>query len=327
MVDFKKDILAPVATDFAAMDEFIRTGINSKVPLVMSVSQHVVEAGGKRMRPLMCLLAARACVPEVTANTSATMRLAAIIEMLHTATLVHDDVVDESGLRRGRPTANATWDNATAVLVGDFLIARAFDLLVQIENFELLRDFSSGTCEIAEGEVLQLQHQHNPDSSEADYLQIIYGKTSRLFMLATEGAAILTAQPQYRQALRDYAAHFGNAFQIIDDILDYSSDAQTLGKNIGDDLMEGKPTLPLIAALQHTTGADHELIRKSIQTGGTTHLEQIIGLVHSSGALNYCRDRAAQETALAIAALDVLPASIYRDALVNLARLAEHRLH
>lgn len=327
MVDFKKDILAPVATDFAAMDEFIRTGINSKVPLVMAVSQHVVEAGGKRMRPLMCLLAARACAPQATTSMPATMRLAAIIEMLHTATLVHDDVVDESGLRRGRPTANATWDNATAVLVGDFLIARAFDLLVQIENFELLRDFSSGTCEIAEGEVLQLQHQHNPDSSEADYLQIIYGKTSRLFMLATEGAAILTQQAPYRQALRDYAAHFGNAFQIIDDILDYSSDADTLGKNIGDDLMEGKPTLPLIAALQQTTGADHELIRKSIQTGGTTHLEQIIGLVHSSGALDYCRRRAAQETTLAIAALDVLPVSIYRDALVNLARLAEHRLH
>ncbi|MEY4517266.1 MAG: hypothetical protein RL180_1612 [Pseudomonadota bacterium] len=326
MVDFKNDILAVVADDFAAMDHFIHTGINSKVPLVMTVSQHVVEAGGKRMRPLMCLLAAHACEPERTTDHEPAMRLAAIIEMLHTATLVHDDVVDESGLRRGRPTANATWDNATAVLVGDFLIARAFDLLVNLENFTLMKDFSSGTCEIAEGEVLQLQHQHNPDSTEADYLQIIYGKTSRLFMLATEGAAILNGCTVYRQPLRDYAAHFGNAFQIIDDILDYSSDAETLGKNIGDDLMEGKPTLPLIAALRLTQGEPNALIRKSIQTGGVDHLQQVIALVHDSGALAYCRERAAEETQLAIAALDALPASRYRDALAGLATLAQSRL-
>ncbi len=177
-------------------------------------------------------------------------KLAAIIEMLHTATLVHDDVVDESGLRRGRPTANATWNNQTAVLVGDFLISRAFDLLVDLNDLVLLKDFSTGTCEIAEGEVLQLQAQHQPDTTEQIYLDIIHGKTSRLFELATEGAAILTGTPQYREPLRVFAGHFGNAFQIIDDILDYTSDAETLGKNIGDDLMEGKPTLPLISALQ-----------------------------------------------------------------------------
>lgn len=326
MVDFKNDIMAVVADDFAAMDHFIHTGINSKVPLVMSVSQHVVEAGGKRMRPLMCLLAARACQPMQRAEPEKTLRLAAIIEMLHTATLVHDDVVDESGLRRGRPTANATWDNATAVLVGDFLIARSFDLLVNLENFVLMKDFSSGTCEIAEGEVLQLQHQHNPDSTEADYLQIIYGKTSRLFMLATEGAAILNGCDPYRQGLRDYAAHFGNAFQMIDDILDYSSDAETLGKNIGDDLMEGKPTLPLIAAQQMTEGDARKLIRTSIQTGGTQRLQEVIALVHDSGALDYCRTRAGEETALAIAALSVLPESRYKDALIALATLAQSRL-
>lgn len=330
MVDFNRDILAPVADDFAAMDHFIQTGINSKVPLVMTVSQHVVEAGGKRMRPLMCLLAARACLPQQqTQDTDLQqlmIRLAAIIEMLHTATLVHDDVVDESGLRRGRPTANATWDNPTAVLVGDFLIARAFHLMVQFENMALLHDFSAGTCEIAEGEVLQLQHQHNPDASEADYLQIIYGKTSRLFMLATEGAAIMTEQSQYRAALRQYATHFGNAFQIIDDILDYSSDAATLGKNIGDDLMEGKPTLPLIAALKMTQGDEQRLIRKSIQTGGLAHLDAVIELVKRSGALDYCRQRASQETQLSVDALASLPPSIYRDALSQLARLAETRL-
>ena len=327
MVDFKQDILAPVASDFAAMDHFIQTGINSKVPLVMSVSRYVVEAGGKRMRPLMCLLAARACSNiDNNVNKEASLRLAAIIEMLHTATLVHDDVVDESGLRRGRPTANATWNNATAVLVGDYLIARAFDLLVSLKDFTLLQEFSSGTCEIAEGEVLQLQYQHNPDTDEATYLKIIHGKTSRLFELATEGAAILAGQPQHRAALKAYAGHFGNAFQIVDDILDYTSDADTLGKNIGDDLMEGKPTLPLIAALMNATPDEQQLLKTTIQTGGVESLDRIIRIVQDSGALDYCRKRATEETHNAVAALASLPDSIYRQALENLARLALTRI-
>ncbi len=325
MVDFKRDILAPVAADFEAMDHFIQTGINSKVPLVMSVSRYVVEAGGKRMRPLMCLLAARACNPTIE-NDEANLRLAAIIEMLHTATLVHDDVVDESGLRRGRPTANATWNNATAVLVGDYLIARAFDLLVNLHNFDLLKEFSSGTCEIAEGEVLQLQYQHQPDITEAIYLKIIHGKTSRLFELATEGAAILTGQTQYQAALKAYAGHFGNAFQIIDDILDYTSDPETLGKNIGDDLMEGKPTLPLIAALINSEAAEQQLLKTTIQTGGIESLSEVIQIVHQSGALDYCRQRATEETGLAIDALASLPSSIYREGLENLAKMALNRI-
>lgn len=333
MIDFQQDILAPVANDFAAMDHFIQTGINSKVPLVMSVSRYVVEAGGKRMRPLMCLLAARACQNHTSPNQASqdqsnesSLRLAAIIEMLHTATLVHDDVVDESGLRRGRPTANATWNNATAVLVGDYLIARAFDLLVGLNDFELLKEFSSGTCEIAEGEVLQLQYQHNPDTDEATYLKIIHGKTSRLFELATEGAAILVGQPQYRAALKAYAGHFGNAFQIIDDILDYTSDAETLGKNIGDDLMEGKPTLPLIAAINQSAQHEQQLLKTTIQTGGVESLDEIIRIVQQSGALDYCRQRATEETQRAIAALACLPDSIYRQALENLAKLALTRI-
>ena len=322
-IDFKQDILAPVAHDFAAMDTFINEGITSKVALVMAVSKHVVEAGGKRMRPIMCLLAAKACgVTELEAHR----RLAAIIEMLHTATLVHDDVVDESGLRRGRPTANATWNNQTAVLVGDFLISRAFDLLVDLDDLKLLKNFSTGTCEIAEGEVLQLQAQHQPDTTEATYLSIIHGKTSRLFEMATEGAAILAKKPEYALALKKFASHFGNAFQIIDDILDYTSDAETLGKNIGDDLMEGKPTLPLIAALKNTQGDEHAIVRKSIATGGTDHLEQVIQIVHQSGALDYCRQRATEETEAAIAALLELPESESRQALMNLAHLALHRI-
>lgn len=322
-IDFKQDILSPVATEFAAMDQLINEGISSKVALVMAVSKHVVEAGGKRMRPVMCLLAARACG---LTNLDNAQKLAAIIEMLHTATLVHDDVVDESGLRRGRPTANATWNNQTAVLVGDFLISRAFDLLVDLNDMVLLKDFSTGTCEIAEGEVLQLQAQHQPDTDEATYLDIIHGKTSRLFELATEGAAILAGTEQYRVPLRQYAGHFGNAFQIIDDILDYTSDAETLGKNIGDDLMEGKPTLPLIAALQNTTGADHQLIRKSITTGGTDDLARVIEIVHASGALDYCRKRAIEETQASLDALQHLPDSIYRQALTKLAQLALNRI-
>lgn len=322
-IDFKQDILSPVATEFAAMDKLINEGISSKVALVMAVSKHVVEAGGKRMRPVMCLLAARACG---LTNLDNAQKLAAIIEMLHTATLVHDDVVDESGLRRGRPTANATWNNQTAVLVGDFLISRAFDLLVDLNDMVLLKDFSTGTCEIAEGEVLQLQAQHQPDTDEATYLDIIHGKTSRLFELATEGAAILAGTDQYRVPLRKYAGHFGNAFQIIDDILDYTSDAETLGKNIGDDLMEGKPTLPLIAALQNTTGADHQLIRKSITTGGTDDLARVIEIVHQSGALDYCRKRAIEETHASLAALQHLPDSIYRQSLTQLAQLALNRI-
>lgn len=211
-IDFKQDILAPVATDFAAMDKFINEGITSKVALVMAVSKHVVEAGGKRMRPIMCLLAAKACGAQ---DLAPHRKLAAIIEMLHTATLVHDDVVDESGLRRGRPTANATWNNQTAVLVGDFLISRAFDLLVDLNDMVLLKDFSTGTCEIAEGEVLQLQAQHDPETTEQTYLDIIHGKTSRLFELATEGAAILSNTPQYREPLRLFAGHLVMHFKSL----------------------------------------------------------------------------------------------------------------
>ena len=322
-IDFKQDILAPVATDFAAMDKFINEGITSKVALVMAVSKHVVEAGGKRMRPIMCLLAAKACGAE---DLEKHRKLAAIIEMLHTATLVHDDVVDESGLRRGRPTANATWNNQTAVLVGDFLISRAFDLLVDLDSKVLLKDFSTGTCEIAEGEVLQLQSQHQPETTEETYLRIIHGKTSRLFELATEGAAILAGTEEYREPLRRFAGHFGNAFQIIDDILDYTSDAETLGKNIGDDLMEGKPTLPLISALAHSTGEEHEIIRRSIATGGIEHLDKVIQIVHNSGAIEYCQKRAQQETDGALEALKALPDNEYRQALINLTLMALHRL-
>ncbi len=320
------DIQSIVTDDFEIMDKQVFGSLNSKVQLVMSVSQHVINAGGKRMRPLITLLCARMLNDEPSQQA---MHLAAITEMLHTATLVHDDVIDESGQRRGKPTANATWDNATAVLVGDYLIARAFNLLVSFQSLPLLQLFSDGTCDIAEGEVLQLQHQHNPAATEADYLNIIDGKTSRLFMMATQGAAILQEQTQYLSALADFGQHFGNAFQIIDDVLDYNGDSEVMGKNLGDDLAEGKPTLPTIKALELLKDSDkesYEQLRIAVQTGKTPNAEQLIELVRSSGSLAYCKKRALEETALAQQALSALPDNRYRHGLYQLTELASARL-
>lgn len=320
------DIQSIVADDFEIMDKQVFGSLNSKVQLVMSVSQHVINAGGKRMRPLITLLCSR-MLNDVPSKEA--MHLAAITEMLHTATLVHDDVIDESGQRRGKPTANATWDNATAVLVGDYLIARAFNLLVGFRSLPLLQLFSDGTCDIAEGEVLQLQHQHNPSATEADYLAIIDGKTSRLFMMATQGAAILQDKTEHLDALADFGQHFGNAFQIIDDVLDYSGDSEVMGKNLGDDLAEGKPTLPTIKALallkdNDTVGFDK--LRIAVQTGKTDDAAALIALVRESGALEYCRTRALEETALAQQALETLPDNQYRQGLYQLTELASARL-
>lgn len=321
-----QEILHTVADDFTTMDALIGGSLNSKVKLVMAVSNHVIHAGGKRMRPLMALLASRMCIDE---TSEAAMKLAAITEMLHTATLVHDDVIDASGMRRGKPTVNATWDNPTAVLVGDYLIARSFNLLVDFKNLELLQLFSDGTCDIAEGEVLQLQHQHNPEATEQDYLDIIHGKTSRLFMLATEGVAILHNKTEYQRAFRDFSAHFGNAFQIIDDILDYTSDADTMGKNIGDDIAEGKPTLPMITALKHTKQHNktaYDTLRIAVQTGKTQNIDDVITLVKSTNALDYCKQRAQEESQLALTSLNELPDSKYKDALIKLVDVALARV-
>lgn len=320
------DIQAIVADDFAIMDKQVFGSLNSKVQLVMSVSKHVIDAGGKRMRPLITLLTAR-MLDDVQSEQA--MQLAAITEMLHTATLVHDDVIDASGLRRGRPTANATWDNATAVLVGDYLIARSFNLLVGFNNLPLLKLFSDGTCDIAEGEVLQLQHQHNPETVEADYLQIIDGKTSRLFMMATKGAAILQGRDEHLDALGAFAYHFGNAFQMIDDVLDFTGDAAVMGKNLGDDLAEGKPTLPIIKTLEilkNNNSAEYDKLRIAVQTGKVADAGELIALVQASGALDYCKARALEETKLAQGALSSLPNNRYRDGLYQLTELASSRL-
>lgn len=313
-----------VADDFVIMDKQVFGSLNSKVQLVMAVSQHVINAGGKRMRPLISLLCSRICEDKPFEQA---MHLGAITEMLHTATLVHDDVIDSSGMRRGKPTANATWDNPTAVLVGDYLIARAFNLLVGFGSLPLLKLFSDGTCDIAEGEVLQLQHQHNPEATEDDYMKIIDGKTSRLFMLASQGVAILHNRPEFDEAFAKFGQHFGNAFQMIDDVLDFVGDSAVLGKNVGDDIAEGKPTLPLIKALELTTGDIHETLRLAIQTGEVADVEKIIQIVQSSGALEYCKEKAMLETNLAREAILTLPDSIYRQGLLDLMSLAVGRLY
>ncbi len=318
-----QEILATVADDFAAVDHFILHSLDSRVPLIMQVGHYLVEGGGKRLRPLVCLLAARATgYHQGDQHISA----AAIIEMLHTATLIHDDVVDESDLRRGRATVNSAWNNATAVLVGDFLISRAFQLIVSLKSQAISEIMSDSTCIIAEGEVLQLINLRDPDTTESRYMDVIYGKTAQLFVAATETGAVL-GNSQFRQAMKDYSLHFGAAFQIIDDVMDYTSTAEAMGKNVGDDLAEGKPTLPLIQAMKIAPSSEEaDLIRDAIKTGGLEHLERIIRLVQDTGALDYCRQRAQQESDLAIAALTPLPNSIYKDALIGLAKLALNRV-
>jgi octaprenyl-diphosphate synthase len=318
------DITALVADDFKRVDAFIHSGVHSHVPLVLDVAKHVVEAGGKRLRPLMCLLAAKACAPGQQLPSSA-VELSAIVEMLHTATLVHDDVVDDSGLRRGVPTANVKWDNPTAVLVGDFLIARSFDMLVNIGSLPLLKLFSLATCGIAEGEVLQLQCQHNPHITEQTYFEMIHAKTSLLFEVACESAA-LVVNPSYQSALREFAEAFGNAFQMVDDVLDYVGDATALGKNIGDDLMEGKPTLPLIAAMQLLGTADKAFVARCITSGDSSQLEKMVALVRQSGALDYCLAKIDAESQRAVHALAVLPDSQYKQALLELVAIAAKRI-
>jgi len=316
-MDFKS-IVAVVTEDFAAVDTFIASSLRSQVPLINEVGQYIVRSGGKRLRPLVCLLAARACgYREGDKHIS----VAAIIELLHTATLLHDDVVDESHLRRGRPTANDRWDNPTAVLVGDYLISHAFQLLVSLRDTTVMDIMAGGTCVIAEGEVLQLINQRDPDTTEARYMDVIYGKTAKLFEAAAESGASL-GDPSLRPALAAYARHLGAAFQIIDDVLDYTSSADVMGKNVGDDLAEGKPTLPLIQAMKLAAPADAELIRQAIRSGGLEHLEQILAIVRTSGALDYTMARAREESDLAQAALSSVPASPYRQALEDLTRLA-----
>ena len=312
----------PVAGDFAAVNQLILDQLHSRVPLVEKIGHYIISAGGKRLRPLVVLLSARAC----GADSSEQHTLAAIIEFLHTATLLHDDVVDTSDLRRGRSTANALWGNAPSVLVGDFLYSRAFEMMVALGNMQVMQILANATNVIAEGEVLQLSKVRDANTDEATYMEVIRSKTAMLFEAASHSAAVLAgAKTDQIEALREFGDALGIAFQLMDDLLDYSGDAAEMGKNVGDDLAEGKPTLPLIYTMRHGTEKQAALVRQAIQKGGTEDITPIREAVTASGALDYTARLAQQHADRAIALLDTLPASEYRDALEQLARFAVKR--
>lgn len=311
-----------VQDDFDALNENVIRQLHSEVPLIENIGHYLIEAGGKRIRPLLALLCARAFSYQGDQH----INLATVIEFLHTATLLHDDVVDMSEMRRGRPTANTRWGNPSSVLVGDFIYSRAFQLLVTIADMQIMEVMATTTNKISEGEVLQLVNQHNVAASEADYLNVIHNKTAILFAAACHSAAILAAaDASVQQKMHSFGLEVGMAFQLIDDVLDYSGDSAELGKNVGDDLAEGKPTLPLIYVLQHGTADEKALITEAIRDGGLEHLESIINIVRDSGALDYTRRNAEQRIKTALACLDVVPASSYREGMEAIAQAAISR--
>lgn len=317
-------IRALIAKDFDAINHLIIEQLNSDVDLVENIGQHLIQAGGKRIRPLIALLCAKALSPKKT--TPEAIQFAAIIEFIHTATLLHDDVVDVSSLRRGLPTANAKWGNAPSVLVGDFVYSRAFQLMVNMQNMPIMQLMANTTNEIAEGEVLQLTKAGDANTSEAEYFEVIRRKTAVLFAAACQGPALLqSASSQQTDALRLYGLNIGTIFQLIDDLLDYHGDPAKTGKNIGDDLNEGKPTLPLIYTIQHGSEQDKLLIQNAISNKDASQLNDISAAVSRSGALSYIKKQAEQLFDEAHKALNTLPDSNYKEALIEVARLALHR--
>jgi octaprenyl-diphosphate synthase len=311
-----------VADDFAAVDEIIRQQLSSRVPLVEKIGDYIISAGGKRLRPLLVLLAGRA----LDYRQDDLRLLAAIIEFLHTSTLLHDDVVDMSGMRRGRSTANALWGNAPSVLVGDFLYARSFEMMVALGSMPVMRIISQATRVIAEGEVLQLTKVRDANTTEETYMEVIRGKTAMLFEASTHSAAVLAqADPDTAEALRRFGDNLGIAFQLVDDLLDYRGDAETLGKNVGDDLAEGKPTLPLIYTMREGTPEQAALVRQAIQKGGIEDLERIREAVEASGALDYTARLAREYADRAIECLRQLPDSEHRQAMEELTRFSVAR--
>jgi octaprenyl-diphosphate synthase len=313
-----------VTADFAAVDTVIKARLHSQVALVDQVASYIIHAGGKRLRPLLLLLAARACGYSGNHHIEG----AAIIEFIHTATLLHDDVVDGSSMRRGRETANEVFGNPTSVLVGDFLYSRAFQMMVTLDRMQIMAILGEATNAIAEGEVLQLMTSHDPETTEARYLEVIHRKTARLFEAAGQiGAVIADAPSPMADALARYGRHIGTAFQLIDDVLDYQADEFSLGKNLGDDLAEGKPTLPLIHALQRGNEAQRAMIRHAIEHGGLDQLAEITAAVASLGGLAYTARLAKSEADQALAALAPLPDSAYKEGLSELAMFAVARKH
>ncbi|MEI8302004.1 MAG: polyprenyl synthetase family protein [Burkholderiales bacterium] len=307
------EMFPALAADLGEVDRVIRSRLASEVVLINTVAEYIIAAGGKRMRPALLLLVARAL-----GDTSGHRHLlAAVVEFIHTATLLHDDVVDESSLRRGRQTANAAFGNAASVLVGDFLYSRAFQMMVEADDMRVMRVLSDATNVIAEGEVLQLINCNDPDVDEERYLTVIRYKTAKLFEASAQLGAILAGAPAaIETGAAEYGRRLGTAFQLIDDVLDYSGVTSDIGKNVGDDLREGKPTLPLIHVMATGSAAERDLVREAITNGRTEHFEAIMAAIARTGALDYARARARDEAQAASAAIDCLPASEFKQALL-----------
>jgi octaprenyl-diphosphate synthase len=310
--------------EMQAVDATIERRLRSEVALINQLAGYIVHSGGKRLRPRLAVLGARACGYSGQDH----IQIAAIVEFIHTATLLHDDVVDASTLRRGRETANALWGNEAAVLVGDFLYSRAFEMMVEVGSMRIMEILARTTNTIAEGEVLQLLNCHDPDTTEARYMAVIRSKTAKLFEAACRIGAVLAGQPEeVEQAMADYGMHIGTAFQLIDDVLDYSASSEQIGKNIGDDLAEGKPTLPLLRAMQAGDPAQAAAVRRAIEAGGREEITAVLAAIESTGAIAYTAAAAREEADRAIACLDRLPPSAYREALTGLADFSVNRSH
>lgn len=318
------DIRQLVDADMEAVNQLIRQRLHSEVVLINQLSHYIIASGGKRLRPLLALMVARACGYQGTKHVD----IAAIIEFIHTATLLHDDVVDESDMRRGKETANNVWGNQAAVLVGDFLYSRSFQMMTDVGDMRVMDILSYTTNTIAEGEVLQLLNCHDADTTEERYMAVIHSKTAKLFEAATHLGAVLAKQSKdNEEALARYGMHLGTAFQLVDDVLDYSASSEEMGKNVGDDLAEGKPTLPLIIALQRSDESTGKIIRDAIEQGGLEHLAEINQAIQDTQALEYTMERARSEAQLAVDQLDCLPDSSFKEALHSLAWLSVNRNH
>ncbi|MCP4298945.1 MAG: octaprenyl diphosphate synthase [Gammaproteobacteria bacterium] len=316
------DVATLAHDDMQAVDRLIAVSLESDVALVSQVSQYIVMSGGKRLRPLIVLLAARALGYEGEQH----VRAATIIEFIHTATLLHDDVVDSSDRRRGMDSANAVFGNQASVLVGDFLYSRSFQMMVDIDNMRVMQILADATNTIAAGEVMQLMNIHDPDTSEDDYQQVIYRKTARLFEAGAQIAAVLAARDSADEAaMLEYGQNLGTAFQLVDDALDFNASAEELGKNLGDDLAEGKATLPLIYAMRVGSESERALIRRAIVEGGLKQLNNIQAIIESTGALDYTAERAHEAADIAINALADIPDSEYKQALISIAEFAVKR--
>lgn len=310
--------------DMQAVNALIQRRLHSDVVLINQLSHYIISSGGKRLRPLLALLVARACGYQGDKH----IQVAAIIEFIHTSTLLHDDVVDESDMRRGKETANNVWGNQAAVLVGDFLYSRSFEMMVDVGSMRVMEILAQTTNTIAEGEVLQLLNCHDPDTTEARYMEVIHSKTAKLFEAACQlGAVLAGLDANVEQAMAAYGMHLGTAFQLVDDVLDYTADAAEMGKNVGDDLAEGKPTLPLIVAIQRSDETTANLLRLAIEQGGLEQIDTITQAIQQTDAIAYTMDLAKRETQLAIDQLNCLPESDYRQALTTLAWFAINRSH